>query len=313
MLFCAVLTLSTARSEPLTAADREALLESLEKLRESADAKVDARFRIALAAYRTAASSDDEAMNLYLKCTEKVHFEDQQKKSSDFREWKRSQDDKLSDPNFRKALRIQLRWLMLTLQAASEKTAANELAATAREIVDSIFEDPKKLRAHTGILGEDVTSCVFAKAYEIADIELKKWPFSPGALGQIYDDVLLPPLRQPGRLDQLRSAWIKRIQQEGATREFWSPPPKETRRIGMATDLRPPEYDRFLANTLPQLQWQMEIDLFRSGDEAGAAKRMLSHLEKYVGHRSARDWSDQFQLLLNPKPATAAEATTPPA
>jgi hypothetical protein len=306
ILVCAALSCSGARSEPLSAADREALLEKLEKLRESADAKVDARFRTALAAYRNAVGSDDEAISLYLKCTEKVNFEDQQKKPSEFREWKRKEDERLSDPALRDALRIQLRWLILTLQAASEKANRNDLASSALDIVDSVFSDPKKLRSQTGLLGEDVTATVFARAYEIGNLKLEKWPLSPTSLAQIYDEVLLPPLRHPDRVGQLRSAWIKRIQQEGAMREFWSPAPKETRRIGMAEDQRPPEYDQFLADTVPQLQWQMELDLFRAGDEGEAAMRMLAHLEKHINHKSAREWGEEFGALLRPKAAAPA-------
>ncbi len=314
VLICAALATTSARSEPLSSADREALLEALERIRESADAKVDARFRTALAAYRTAAASDDEAISLFLKCTEKVNFEDQQKKSSEFREWKRKEDERLSDPALRTALRLQLRWLILTLQAASEKADRNELAASARDIVDAIFDDPKKLRSQAGVLGEDVTTTVFARAYEIGDLKLEKWPLAPAALGPIYEEVLFPPVRHPDRVGTLRSAWIKRIQQEGAIREFWSPAPKETRRIGMAEDQRPPEYDQFLATTLPELQWEMEIDLFTHGDEGAAAKRMLAHLEKNLNHKSARDWGAEFRALLSPKePAKpSAPEDTPP-
>ena len=63
-------------AETLSSADREALLESLSKLRESAETKVDAKFRVALTAYRTAMSSDDAAIELYLNCMERVNFDE---------------------------------------------------------------------------------------------------------------------------------------------------------------------------------------------------------------------------------------------
>ncbi len=76
---------------------------------------------------------------------------------------------------------------------------------------------------------------------------------------------------------------------------------KGDRKIGMASDMKGPEYERFLIETVPELQWQMEVDLFRSGDESGAAMRMLGHLEKHLNHKSARDWGEQFKNLLKPK------------
>jgi hypothetical protein len=310
LLVCAALSLSSARAETLSDADRETLLENLEKLRESANSKVDAKFRIALAAFREAIGSDDAAISLYLNCMEKVNFEDQQKKSADFREWKRKEAEKLSDPGLRLALRHQLRWLVLTLQAASEKADRSKLAVEAQEIVDSIFREPEKLKNQEAILNQAVTSSVFARAYEINSEKAKDWPLSPIQLDQIYTQVLLPPYRSASRLNELRAAWIKRIQQEGSKMEHWSEndkKPKEEKRIGMASAMPGLAYEKFLAETQPKLQWDMEIDLFRNGDESGAAVRMLAHLEKYLAHPSARDWGKQFEALLKP-----VDAENPP-
>ena len=167
LLVCAAISLNSARADALSDADRESLLENLEKLRESANAKVDARFRVALAAFREAIGSDDAAIELYLNCMEKVNFEDQQKKPADFREWKRKEAEKLSDPGLRLALRQQLRWLVLTLQAASEKADRAKLAVDAQEIVDSILRESGKLKNQQAILNQAVTSSVFARAYDI--------------------------------------------------------------------------------------------------------------------------------------------------
>jgi hypothetical protein len=303
LLVCTALCLNNARAEILSDADRESLLENLEKLRESANSKVDARFRIALAAYREAIGSDDAAMELYLNCIEKVNFEDQQKKSTDFREWKRNEAEKLADPGLRLALRHQLRWLVLTLQAASEKADRTKLAVEAQEIVDSIFRESEKLKNQESILSQAVTSSVFARAYDINSEKLEKWPLSPIQLDQLYGQVLLPPYRKSSRLAGLRATWIKRIQQEGAKIEHWSENdrnPKEEKRIGMASGMQSPAYEKFLAETQPSLQWEMETDLFRHGDESGAAVRMLAHLEKNLAHPAAREWGKQFEALLKP-------------
>lgn len=303
---------ASIHAEPLTSADREALLENLEKIRETAEGRVDARFRMAIAAYREAMASNDSALDLYLKCVEKVEFEEQHRKSSEFREWKRKETEKLSDPALPRALRIQLQWLVLTLQAASSKADRDRLAVSAHELLGTIFQDPEKLRSQAGLLSQDVTASVFAKAYEVGGLKIEKWAFAPLALTGIYNDLILPPLRNPERIDTLRAAWMRRIQQEAAMREFWSAPPRENKRIGMAADMRPPEYDRFLADTLPQLQWEMEVDLFKSGDQAAAAKRMLAHIEKYIQHKSARDWGGEFQKLLAPPGTAAHDEETPP-
>ena len=68
-------------------------------------------------------------------------------------------------------------------------------------------------------------------------------------------------------------------------------------------------YEKFLAETQPKLQWDMEVDLYKAGDERGAAMRMLAHIEKYINHPTAKEWGEQFQTLLSPKaPATPRTA-----
>ncbi|MDP3851147.1 MAG: hypothetical protein Q8Q59_11630 [Luteolibacter sp.] len=307
---------SSVRAETLSSADREALLEKLTALRENADSTVDKRYRMAMAAYNAAAGSDEAAMEFHLKCIEKVNFEDQQKKNSDFREWKRKEAPKLSAPGLGMALRLQLRWLILTLRATSEKADRDVLASSAREIVDAISQDAEKLKDHQQLLNQPVTGSVFAGAYDIGEVKVEKWPLAPAQIGQIYEQILLPPLRAPSRLESLRSAWIRRIQQEMAIREFWTGGAggggePASKRIGMASAMRSPEYERFIIEAVPALQWQMEMDLFKNGDQRGAALRMLSHLEKHINHKSVRDWGTEFAKLLNPEkklPETPAAA-----
>lgn len=315
LLVCSALTLHPARAENLSDADRESLLEQLDKLRDNADSKLDARFRLAMAAYRNALASDDAAIDLYLNCMEKVNFEEQQKKAADFREWKRKEAEKLSDPGLRVALRYQLRWLILTLQATSEKADRKKLAAEAQEIVDGIFRDLEKLKNQEEILNKPVTSTIFATAYDISGVKVEKWPLSPVQLEQVYEDVLLPPFRISNRVNELRDAWIKRIQQEGVKSDQWTGGERSHKRIGMASAMQSPAHEKFLSETQPKLQWDMELDLFRHGDQSNAAIRMLTHLEKHINHSSARLWSDQFKSLLSPAvttPSAPADGKTSP-
>ncbi|HSP41342.1 MAG TPA: hypothetical protein VLO11_00585, partial [Luteolibacter sp.] len=135
-----VISCCTAHGEVLTEQERETLLKRLEDLQSSAEERVDARFRAAIAAYTSAASSPSAASDLYLKCVEKVNFIDQKRKSQDFREWKRREADEISSSGFGLALQIQLRWLILTLQAASENADRAQLASGAQSIVSTMVE-----------------------------------------------------------------------------------------------------------------------------------------------------------------------------
>ncbi len=306
VLICAFLSISSVRSETLSAEDRVALIEKLKDLRDSADTRVNARFRQAITAYREALRSNEAAFDLYIKCTEKVKYEDQQKKNVEFREWKRKEAKNLSDASFREALRYQLRWLVLTLRASSEKADRNTLVIEAQEIVDAVFQDAKKLGPQVQTLRQPVTASVFAIAYKIGDLEKNDWPLSPVLLDQIYETVVFPPMRTPARLPSLRAVWIKRIQQEGIMVEEWSGS-DGNKKTGTGQKDRSVQSEEFVTETLPNLQWQMEMDLFRSGDQNGASKRMLAHLENHLSHQSARGWGEQLELLLSPPVAETAQ------
>lgn len=301
LLASLALAATALHADPLTSADREALLEKLEQLRDTVDSRVDARYRAAIAAYQSAASSDAATSELYLNCVEKVDFKDQQRKNSEFRNWKRKEADHLSAPGFVAARRLQLRWLILTLRAASANADRSQLVSSAQDIVDTIVREADQFKGHEGVLNEAVTSSVFARAYDLGEVRLEKWPLSPGNIGQVYEQILMPPLRQQRRTEELRAAWTRRIQAEISLRDNPAPASENgSRKIGMASALRSPEYERFMAETVPQLQWSMEVDLFRHGDERAAAMRMLAHLEKNLTHKSAREWGEQFVQLISP-------------
>jgi hypothetical protein len=69
----------------------------------------------------------------------------------------------------------------------------------------------------------------------------------------------------------------------------------------MAADSKNLDSERFMTRVVPELQWQMESDLFASGDESAAAMRMLAHLEKFNNHPSSRKWREAFEKMLKPK------------
>lgn len=306
LLLAPLIAVSSVQAESLSAADREELLERLEKLRENADSKVSERFRLAITAYRSAAGSNTAALDFYVDCIEKVNFKDQRRKNSDFRDWKRREAEKLSAPGLRLALRLQLSWLILTLRAASEKIDRESLLPEVVQIMDAIVRDADKLKDHQQTLNQPVSSSVFARAYDLGNIEVDNWPLAPGELGKIYDEILLPPLRNPRSIAALRSAWIMRIQQEMALQEArTSGDNGGSKKIGTVAALRSPAYELFLAEVVPELQWQMELDLFKNGDEQAAALRMLGHVEKHINHKSARKWTGEFSQLLTPVKTTA--------
>lgn len=292
-----------AAQERLCPSDREALLERLEKIRKEADSKVDARFRNALTAFRGAMDSPNEALNLYLKCEEMVNFDEMNKKNVDFREWKRQNEEKLSNPGFRLALRQQLRWLTLTLEAASEKPDRDKLAIEAGKIIESIVAEADELSAHRDIVQQDATSSVFARAYDINGEKAENWPLAPAPVAAVYEEVMLPQLRRKDRIESLKAAWTKRMANEAELLDAWSGKPGEKQK----SSVRSPAYEKFVSETVPNLRWEAEVDLFNIGDEKGAAVRMLKHIEDNLSHESAPKWAEQFVIMLQTKDSAESD------
>lgn len=309
-----------APAQALRDADREALIQRLEKIREANDEKVDARYRVAVNAYRSAMSSDDAALDLYLKCVEKVQFQDDQKKASEFREWKKKEEDHLKKPEFKRALRYQLRWLVITLQVASAKkdVPRDKITQEVRDAVDSAVNDLGNLGDEVKIVRQGALGSVFAKAYEIGSVKAEGLPSHPLDLNGLYTNMLLPAARKTGP-DAVRSTWTKRIYQElavvekshggkGSLNPFGTP-------VGGGRDAESPEVQKFREETMPDLTWTMEEDVFKCGDQRGAAVNMLGMIEKHPNHPRSPEWAKRLQGLLDstkPKQEEAPPANTAP-
>lgn len=301
-----LLLLPSVKAEPLTQADLEELRERLKAIQEGAHEHVDNRYKAAMDDFRAALRSDDAAVELYLKCVEKVDFTDQQKKPSDFRDWKRNNEGRMKSVEYRQALRHQLNWLSLTMRAAARPTEIHKLSPDVMEAVNAVFSNAKELGSQRGLLSHPVTDTVFIRAYDIGELKLKTWPTSPLQIGVIFDEVIMPPLRIPGKSAALAEAWDSRIKFEAAKVEFFSgntPEDKPLARNEKAT----PAMVTFTEETLPDLRWRKEVDLYKSGDQRGAALRMLNHIKENLTHAKASDWIEQFQALINPEKADEAK------
>ncbi len=287
-----------AEPAPLTEADRIALIEKLEKIQKQSNDRVSGLYRRAISDYRSAIRSDDATMKLYLKCVEKVRFDDQKRKSQEFREWRRKNKDRLNSASMRMALRHQLSWLLLSIEAARRDGDLSEMGTRAIEHLDQILKNAKVLKEHHRILNQDALSSVFAQAYHL-NIKLKGWPKSAMDISQIYDKVVMPPLRNTAHIASLRKAWKKRIQHEGLVSKEWST--SKNADTGRRDTQYSPEFEKFLSETRPQLLWDMEIDCYNAGDQRTAALNMIKHLKTYINHKDAPSWIKEFQSLIDPK------------
>lgn len=323
---CLALLLSAAplvaHADPLSDADREALIEKLDNLRDTAKEKALGRIGIALTAYKAAMGSDEATMEFYLKCVEKVDFTDQSKSSQDFREWERRQKDRLKQEGYARCLRHQLNWLVLTLEAAEAQGNYKELAPKASSALDNIFNNPDQFGGNVNTLREPVTNTVFARAYNIGGAKVENWPLSPLEISAVFTQVVFPPLRATGKLDLLREQWVRRIRYEGLIRNGMGGNGGGNGGAGANSDSRGGrgegrgegrggdnhgEEDKFTTEVLPDLKWQMEEDMYKAGDQQRASVNMLTLIETHLTHPKVRDWAERFRTLIDPPKADTKE------
>jgi hypothetical protein len=309
-LLALILATPVLHAEPLTQADKEALLEKLDALRDDARTKALGRMGSALSAFKAGMASDEAAAELYLKCLEK-EFEDQKLSSQDFRERKRHESERLEKDGTKRCLRHQLRWLVLTLEAAEKPDKISELIPRASEAMASIFDSPAQFEMNVEALRQPVTETIFAKAYHLQGLKVEKWPLSPLEIGPVFEQVFLPPLRAKGSFESLREQWMRRIRYEGVAKKEWRKPlqrgegDKDEKTIKRESSV---EYEKFVAETQPEMMWQMEMDLYKAGDQKRAAVKMLEHIESNVTHPKAREWGSQFRGLIEPAKDAAETA-----
>lgn len=296
-----VALLAMVHADPLTQADLEELRERLNVIQESAKEHQGMRYKAATDSFRAALQNEDSAMDLYLKCMEQVDYIDQDKKSQDFRDWKRDNEDRLKTPAFRQALRFQLNWLALTMKAAARPEDTQKLAPDAQEALRAIFANARSLEGQGELLSRSVLETVYARYYKIGDLPLKHWPNAPLQVSAIYEQVILPPLRKPDSIAALSAAWDARLQMESAKAEYFSEREAKGRRAATTADPL-----TFSTVTLPNLQWSKQLDLYQSGDQRAAALRMLDHIKTNMNHNNASVWIQEFQNLVKIE-KTAAE------
>ena len=294
-------------ADPLSQADRQALIEALDALKNKASEHASSRLGSAASDFNAAVASADAATELYIRCVEKVDFEERDRKSSEFREWKKRNKNRLDDDSHGLALRHQLQWTVLTMKAATDPNEAQELAPKVLEALEAIYRTPEELMGNVGILTQSVDSTVFARAYGLTGYTVEGWPMSPlqGGNGGIRVDapfrqLIFPACRAEADPDALRAAWKRRIHFEDVAMGFWS---KDSTEEGESL-----ERDKFLAETRPGLEWDMEEDLFKLGDQKRAAINLLDHLKEYIQHSQARDWEARFRQLVAPQESESTES-----
>ncbi|MEZ5323693.1 MAG: hypothetical protein R3F19_01295 [Verrucomicrobiales bacterium] len=213
--------IESAPAQELTEPEKKVILAEIEKIEKTLDDGRSKNNIRALGKLREAVGSPNAALNFYLECVKSESWDDKGKRESEWKEWRDSQDD-FKDSGYAKARQFQIRYLILTIQAAmleeNEIDARGKMITELAGFLSAMVNDYRDVVNHASVLREAVLSGVIAADTKI-DVTLDKpktWAQSPLSVDGIYDNVILPFYREQRNAASLRKAWESRISQLSA-------------------------------------------------------------------------------------------------
>ena len=273
---------------------------------------------------RTAASSDAAALALYEDCEklvadrkaltrdDKKAREDQIKRQAD-----RNKNDKgavvKEDGDFGTAVRLQLRYLILSLQAHETKDK-EQLLPDILGYLQDVAASAEKLKGRAGAYlagplrtgggggrrgggGGGQGNNPFVAAFQLDHyLENDNWSMEPLDFGNIYEKSVFPVYREKKK-SELGTQWDARMNAEAVFKK------------GSISDA---EYAIWQQTALLDTKWLKLKDLYANGDKPVIALAdMLAMIRDNPGHPDSPRWLDEFRgLVAAAVPGTAA---TPPA
>ena len=296
----------------LTPTQTEHILKELDKVETQIGKGRGSVFSAAMAKFREGMASPTAALALYLDCYRLEHFERKNLKQADFMDWKNKNEARLKDEDFKRALWLQLEFLVLTIQAQeideSKKMGpiVTSLQAFLGKAVTAIQgttvhsasgavtdKDSKGGRRGGGnvpagdILGtlrQSVADSDFAKAYSLQDfLKREEWEYQPLNVRGIYNDVIFPYYLAE-KPTELPAQWDSRINAERAMRQ------------ALMSDT---EFNEYIKDEGPRLLW--EKDNYLVVNDVGAVKAladMLKVIQTYPSHPDAINWLKEFREIV---------------
>jgi hypothetical protein len=305
----------------LTPVQTAHILKELEKVETQIGQGRSGLFSTALARFREGAASEAAALALYLDCYRLEHFERKNLKQTDFTDWRDRNEMRLKDEDFKKALLLQLEYLVLSIQAQDIKETSKmaPLVTALQSHVAKAIITVQGATKHSasgavedknagpkgggrkgggggggpgggaggdlmGVLRQPVTGSEFAMAYQLEDhLNKKEWDYRPLDVGGIYAKVILPYFLAE-KPTELPAQWDARINAEVALRKAL---------------LSETEFEIFFKEEGPRMQWEKNNYLVANNVNAvNALADMLKVIQNYPSHPDALNWLKEFRSIV---------------
>lgn len=284
----------------------------------------------ALTRFRSAMNGEKEALELYLACIKLENFDRKDLKATDFQDWRDRNEGRNKDPEFLAGLRLQLEYLVLTIQAQDAETpeqqgslvtalqaylpkAVSAVQASMKHNASGAVEErnrpggprgggPRGGGGNSQILNhlrQSVKGSIFSQAYQLDQMLTRQdWEYSPLNLQGAYRTVILPyyleqkPTELPAQYDAM-------INGELAIRK---------------STMSESEFALFYKEQAPDWQWGKATYLLANKvTPILAMADMLKIIRENPTHPKAGDWVKQLRQAVNETQAPAVPTSTEPA
>ncbi len=308
-----IIALASALVSPISAAelkekDLEKMITDLESLRKAVISQHSKQNAVALKAFIKHAASSASANAFYMDCLKKLRFTDEGKKAEAWRLYRESKNDEFSQVYHRQARQMELRYIILTIQAVKTNDR-RDLMPTLLGYIDQLLELDG--RAYDYIDSAD--GSLFTEVYDIQEtVDPGNWAMNPTNIASIYDSAILPHMRQH-KDPRLVTAWKRKIEhmkafaekkkeaKERDTREKAREARKRAGGNNRNDPSRRPEasaevdrFQEFLDKTLPALKWAMCQDLLEYGFEAEGLPLMFKVIRDHPESGEVMSWLNEL-------------------
>jgi hypothetical protein len=273
------------------------------------------------------AASDAAAMNFFEEC-EKVLIERQDIDRGEARKREQAaerQNERRTDTkkengqdqgDFATAVRLQLRYLALTLEAHETKDI-EKMVPKLTAFVGEVLSNAEKLKGRAGQFlaqaigggggggrgaggGGGGERSPFVAALQIERyLDAEHWSHRPLDFGDQCDKTVFPILREKKK-SELAAQWDARINNEAALRKVTQ---------------SEAEFALWGQNELPTIRWARARDLFANSDKPLFGMRdMIEVIRTSPGHADATSWLAELKnLVARNAPGAQSEPGVPPA
>jgi len=301
----------------LTPAQTEHILKELEKVEAQIGKGRGGVFGAALAKFREGMASPAAAQALYLDCYKLQHFDRKNLKAADFMDWRNRNEVSLKDEDFKRALALQLEYLVLTIQAQEidEPKKMAPIVASLQAFLGKAITAIQGTTVHSasgavtdkdvksgrkgggggggnnvpagdilGTLRQPVRDSEFAKAYSLEDfLKREEWEYQPLSVKGIYSSIIFPYYLAE-KPTELSAQWDARINAEVALRKALM---SET------------EFAEWSKDAGPRMLWEKNNYLVANNvSPVIALADMLKVIQAYPSHPDAIDWLKDFRELV---------------